>query len=186
VGEEEMEEEAVAGAAVEQIIEITTTTVTLEETDSLVPALSSAIVLLVVVSLALVLVVAYFATKALSAVGLKKKKRNITLVVGPSGAGKTTLLRQLQFGKVAGGSVTSVIPNEAECTLDGGEKGKGEEGKGVGGDKKKQKPLRVVDYPGHVKLRSGAAEYLDQATKVVFVTDSLVYNQSAKVRDAAG
>ena len=44
----------------------------------------------------------------------------------------------------------------------------------------------VVDFPGHVKLRTGVTKYLDRARKVVFVTDALEYNKIDRVQDAAG
>ena len=72
----------------------------------------------------------------------------------------------MKYGKTPGGTVTSVIPNEEECK--------------VGED-----TYRVVDYPGHVKLRSGAEPFLNRALKIVFVADSLVFNQNEKVREAA-
>ena len=67
-----------------------------------------------------------------------------------------------------------MVPNEDECTV----------GEGDGGSEK-ETTFRLVDFPGHVKLRSGSEAYLEKAKKVVFVTDSLVYNQNEKVREAA-
>lgn len=77
----------------------------------------------------------------------------------------------MKHGKVVVDTVTSVRPNEAECSLESGEK---------------KRTIRVVDYPGHVKLRSGADAYLARAKKIVFVTDALAYNDSEYVRGAAG
>ncbi|QDZ25041.1 subunit beta of signal recognition particle receptor complex [Chloropicon primus] len=113
---------------------------------------------------------AYAITKALL---LGQKKRSLLLIVGPASSGKTTLFKQLQYGEAPSSTVTSVVPNEEDCRV---RQGEGDQGQTV----------RVVDYPGHVKLRSGCDAYLQRAKKIVFVTDSLVYNDSDSVREAAG
>ena len=78
----------------------------------------------------------------------------------------------MQFGKAPPGTVTSVIPNEEDCKISAGEK-------------EAESTVRVVDFPGHVKLRSGSEEYLKRALKIVFVVDALVFNQNDRVREAA-
>mmetsp|Transcript_7924 Transcript_7924/g.14791 ORF Transcript_7924/g.14791 Transcript_7924/m.14791 type:complete len:270 (+) Transcript_7924:2214-3023(+) len=120
---------------------------------------------LILLSLAMFILAAYL-VQVLYSGGVVRVKRAVTLLIGPANSGKTTLFRKMKYGKTPGGTVTSVIPNEEECK--------------VGED-----TYRVVDYPGHVKLRSGAEPFLNRALKIVFVADSLVFNQNEKVREAA-
>ena len=180
---------------------ITETVVTITETTREVNFGKVALVLI------LVLLLAYLATRHVLGIG---NRRRITLLVGPAGSGKTTLFRQvshgpnlypsrrsdtntvpsaicprslarslvrsfatpkLQNGKPPALTVTSVRANECEC--------------GVSGDRPATDVVKVADYPGHVKLRSGCGAYLDRAKRIVFVTDALVYNQSDRVREAA-
>ena len=88
------------------------------------------------------------------ALGGGGRRREVVVFAGLSGSGKTTAFLQLYRGSVGLGTVPSMAPNEAGMTIPGG------------------RPLRVLDYPGHVSLRPGLAEALEQARKVVVFVDA--------------
>mmetsp|Transcript_6207 Transcript_6207/g.15087 ORF Transcript_6207/g.15087 Transcript_6207/m.15087 type:complete len:252 (+) Transcript_6207:57-812(+) len=149
-----------AGAATRVAVVTTTTTTTSYSVGGILFLLTAIIIL------------AYLATAYLNGGFRVIKRRTVCLLIGPAGAGKTTILKQLQHGKApASGTVTSLIPNEEEVAVDAG-----------AGEKR---AVRVVDFPGHYKLRSGAGKYIDIARQIIFVTDALVYKDSERVREAA-
>lgn len=78
---------------------------------------------------------------------VRKKKPGSALIVGPCGAGKTLLFERLQ-GEEVTETVTSMRPNLGQL-----------------GD------LRLVDYPGHYRLRNGLSEETKKATRVIFLVD---------------
>ncbi|XP_045819198.1 signal recognition particle receptor subunit beta-like [Trifolium pratense] len=92
----------------------------------------------------------------------KRTKSNTIVLTGLSGSGKTVLFYQLRDGSTHQGTVTSMEPNEDTFILNGEKTKKG-----------KIKPVRIVDVPGHSRLRPKLDEYLPQATGVVFVVDAL-------------
>ncbi|KAI3952686.1 hypothetical protein MKX01_013648 [Papaver californicum] len=98
-------------------------------------------------------------------VGLFKRSKSDTIVLaGLSGSGKTVLFYQLQDGSPHQGTVTSMDPNEGNFALHSEFSRKG-----------KIKPVRVVDVPGHSRLRPKLDEYLPQAAGLIFLVDALDY-----------
>lgn len=93
---------------------------------------------------------------------LKRTKSNTIVLAGLSGSGKTTLFYQLRDGSAHQGTVTSMEPNDEIFNLHSeAEKGG------------KVRPVRVVDVPGHSRLRPKLDEYLPQAAGLIFVVDAL-------------
>ncbi|KAK9097570.1 hypothetical protein Sjap_023067 [Stephania japonica] len=92
----------------------------------------------------------------------KRIKSNTIILTGLSGSGKTILFYQLRDGSSHQGTVTSMEPNEETFVLHS------ESDKTA-----KIKPVRVVDVPGHARLRPKLDDYLPQAGGVVFVVDAL-------------
>ncbi|KAJ6805180.1 signal recognition particle receptor subunit beta-like [Iris pallida] len=92
----------------------------------------------------------------------KHSKSNTIVLAGLSGSGKTTLFYQLRDGSSHLGTVTSMEPNIDTFLLNSEAQKKG-----------KVKPVRVVDVPGHSRLRPKLDEFLPQAAGLVFVVDAL-------------
>ncbi|KAK9097694.1 hypothetical protein Syun_024739 [Stephania yunnanensis] len=92
----------------------------------------------------------------------KRTKSNTIILAGLSGSGKTILFYQLRDGSSHQGTVTSMEPNEGTFVLHSESDKKG-----------KIKPVRIVDVPGHARLRPKLDDYLPQAAGVVFVVDAL-------------
>ncbi|OVA16969.1 Signal recognition particle receptor [Macleaya cordata] len=92
----------------------------------------------------------------------KRTKSDTIVLAGLSGSGKTVLFYQLRDGSSHQGTVTSMDPNEGNFVLHSESTKKG-----------KIKPVRVVDVPGHSRLRPKLDEYLPQAAGLVFVVDAL-------------
>ncbi|KAK9099697.1 hypothetical protein Scep_023127 [Stephania cephalantha] len=95
----------------------------------------------------------------------KRTKSNTIILAGLSGSGKTILFYQLRDGSSHQGTVTSMEPNEGTFVLHS------ESDKPL--QKGKIKPVRIVDVPGHARLRPKLDDYLPQAGGVVFVVDAL-------------
>ena len=81
-------------------------------------------------------------------------RREAVVFAGLSGAGKTTAFLQLYRGGLGLGTVPSLAPNEAGVEVAGG------------------RPLKILDYPGHVSLRPGLTDVLAGARKVVVFVDA--------------
>ncbi|TFK30168.1 hypothetical protein FA15DRAFT_651682 [Coprinopsis marcescibilis] len=83
----------------------------------------------------------------------KRSKGDSLLLVGPSDSGKTALFSKLVYGKSTPTN-TSLQTNVsyANPTV--------------------TKPLRIIDVPGHPRIRGQLTEYLPQAKTVAFVVDS--------------
>ncbi|MQM03330.1 hypothetical protein Taro_036114 [Colocasia esculenta] len=92
----------------------------------------------------------------------KRKKSNTIVLSGLSGSGKTVLFHQLRDGSSHQGSVTSMESND-DCFVLHSESER----------KNKIKPVRVVDIPGHSRLRAKLDDFLQQAAGIVFVVDAL-------------
>ncbi|TKY58667.1 Signal recognition particle receptor subunit beta [Spatholobus suberectus] len=92
----------------------------------------------------------------------KRTKSNTIVLTGLTGAGKTVLFYQLRDGSIHEGTVTSMEPNEDTFVLHSETT-----------QKRKVKPVRVVDVPGHSRLRPKLDEYLPQAAAVVFAVDAV-------------
>eukprot|EP00873_Tetraselmis_striata_P008116 jgi/Tetstr1/428380/TSEL_018414.t1 len=98
------------------------------------------------------------------------QRGNTVLLVGPSGAGKTSLFTQLREGSVLNGTVTSMEENVVTCSLHT-EKGMD------------TKPMRLVDLPGHPRLRRRLDGFVAGVKGVVFMVDSADF--MPHIRDCA-
>ena len=87
-------------------------------------------------------------------------RRDTVLLVGPSGGGKTALYRQLRYGTLGEGTVTSMRPNEGVFGV--------HEKFGA----RRGRKLKVTDFPGHPRLQAGLLHHLPTAKKIVFVVDA--------------
>ncbi|EFN54587.1 hypothetical protein CHLNCDRAFT_59704 [Chlorella variabilis] len=111
----------------------------------------------------LVVLAAGLLVLALLKLWLAGPKGNVVLLVGPCNAGKTTLFHQLAEGSTHLGTVASMQANEAEGPL-ASEKAAGAPA---------ARPVRLVDIPGHPRVRGQVERYAGGAAGVVFVVDSV-------------
>ncbi|KAM7269698.1 hypothetical protein ACFE04_025195 [Oxalis oulophora] len=93
----------------------------------------------------------------------RRTKSNTILLTGLTGAGKTLLFYQLRDGTHKG-TVTSMEPNEDTFILHS-----------ENAQRRKIKPVHVVDVPGHSRLRSKLDEFLPKAAAIVFVVDAVEF-----------
>lgn len=84
------------------------------------------------------------------------------VICGPCNSGKTVLFHQLAGKKLPQGTVASMQPNVSSCTV------LGPKGKPTGGA-----PVKIVDVPGHERLRGKLHSQLKEARAVVFVLDAV-------------
>ncbi|MEW5300154.1 MAG: hypothetical protein WDW36_003105 [Sanguina aurantia] len=110
------------------------------------------------VQLALSLVVGVIFLRFLYRLLFGRASGSTVVIVGPCGAGKTTLLTQLRDGSVHSGTVSSMQENEALCKIqyEGG----------------RSKVAKVIDVPGHPRLRHKLEQHLKDALVVVYVIDA--------------
>jgi len=94
--------------------------------------------------------------------------RDCLLLVGASGAGKTALFSRLQDSSCFAGTTPSMAENVAQLALG-----------------HSRKTLRVVDLPGHPRLRSRLDSYARSAAALVFVVDGREGAFLPSVRDVA-
>lgn len=99
-----------------------------------------------------------------------RSKAHIVILAGLSGSGKTILFYQLRDGSSHQGTVTSMEPNDDMFVLHSEIDKKG-----------KTKPVRVVDVPGHSRLRPKLDEFLPQAAGLIFVVDALDFLPNCRV-----
>jgi len=98
-----------------------------------------------------------------------RAKGDAILIVGPMDAGKTTLFLRLRDGSTHNGTVASMQPNEGTTVLRG--------------DPRSARPVRLVDIPGHPRLRREFDRYANSARGVVFLIDAVDF--MPKKTDAA-
>ncbi|KAF9014097.1 signal recognition particle receptor beta subunit-domain-containing protein [Cyathus striatus] len=117
---------------------------------SIVPEFSPQTILLASLSLAILLlaVAIFFGRKRATSKG------NALLLVGPSDAGKTALLSQLVYKQTLP-TYTSLQTNSSLLSLDDG-----------------KKVVKIVDVPGHPRIRDQFREYLADAKVIAFVVDA--------------
>ncbi|KAG6906096.1 hypothetical protein DXG01_015952 [Tephrocybe rancida] len=98
-------------------------------------------------------------------VGKKRSKSrgNALLLVGPPDAGKTAILSALVYG-VALPTHTSLQSNSAAVELSS-----------------PKKTIRVVDIPGHPRIRDQFREHLDDAKVIAFVVDASTVSRNGAV-----
>ncbi|PNW70404.1 hypothetical protein CHLRE_17g718350v5 [Chlamydomonas reinhardtii] len=88
------------------------------------------------------------------------KRGSAVLLVGPCNGGKTTLFYRLKDGSTELGTVASMQENEGIVQV------RNDKDRVVGS-------VRVMDLPGHPRLRSKLEQYLKDASAVVLVLDSV-------------
>ncbi|EFJ49222.1 hypothetical protein VOLCADRAFT_80798 [Volvox carteri f. nagariensis] len=88
-----------------------------------------------------------------------RKRGSAVLLVGPCNGGKTTLFYCLKDGATHGATVASMQENEGWCQV------RNDKDRIVGS-------VRVLDLPGHPRLRSKLEQFLKDASAVVLVIDS--------------
>lgn len=86
-------------------------------------------------------------------------KRKTVLLVGPCNSGKTTLFHMLRDGTVHLGTVASMQENDELCRL------RDEAGQPLG-------TVRLIDVPGHPRLRFKVEQFLREAAAVVLLVDA--------------
>lgn len=89
----------------------------------------------------------------------RRSRGNVVLIVGPASSGKTCLFFQLKDRSIHNGTVASMTENEGLCTV----------------LTDKDKPcgqVRLVDIPGHPRLRHKLEQHLKDAIAIVFVLDA--------------
>ena len=95
------------------------------------------------------------------------------LLCGVCGAGKTSLFQTLRTGAPFLRTVTSMAPNDARFAVEGTSATRGVVSKHV----------RVVDLPGHPRLRAAFDEHAPRARAIVFLVDAVDF--TARRREAA-
>lgn len=117
--------------------------------------------------LLLLLLLLYFMLRSRS-----KKRASAVLLLGASGSGKTAMLMRLKHGGkgASNGTVTSMEANEAEVVVSG---------------PRGPRAARVVDLPGHPRLRVLYDDYLDAARAVVYVVDAEAFDAPAAAEGLA-
>lgn len=106
------------------------------------------------------------ATRALGGSSKDRSRSNAIVIMGVQGCGKTCAWQALRYGEQRFATCTSAAVNDA---ADGEIVGKDERGREV------KRRVRLVDVPGHAKLRPEAMEWLRRARAVVFVVDSVSF-----------
>ncbi len=87
------------------------------------------------------------------------KRGSTVLLLGPCNAGKTTLFYRLKDGTTHLGTVASMQENEGVCQV------RNDKDRVVGS-------VKLLDLPGHPRLRSKMEQYLKDAAAVVLVIDA--------------
>lgn len=95
-----------------------------------------------------------------------RSRSSAIVIMGTQGCGKTCAWQALRYGEQRFATCTSVAANDA---LDLAVVGKDERGREV------KRRVRLVDVPGHAKLRLDAMDWLKRARAVVFVVDSVSF-----------
>ncbi|KAL0578687.1 hypothetical protein V5O48_003307 [Marasmius crinis-equi] len=112
--------------------------------------------------------VALFAVIVVYAIARRNSapRGNVLLLVGPSEAGKTAIMSELVYGQTVP-THTSLQTNVSLMSVAG-----------------KKNPVKVVDVPGHPRIRDQFRDYLSEAKGIVFVADSnLVSRNGAAVAE---
>jgi len=94
----------------------------------------------------------------------KTRKRSV-LLLGPCGAGKTVLIFQLCHGEIPQ-TVTSMKENVM-----------------VYNDEELKKPVEMIDFPGHERLRSNLLSRVEETSAIIVLLDS--NNMKAHIRPTA-
>ncbi|KAH0827052.1 signal recognition particle receptor beta subunit-domain-containing protein [Lanmaoa asiatica] len=127
------------------------------EISPLVGSLSAANLGLLSFAIALFLLVVILYTR-----GKSKSSGNALLLVGPPDSGKTAILSNLAYNQTLP-SHTSLQTNSAQMTLSS------------------TKTLRVIDVPGHPRIRDQFREHLKDAKAVAFVVDCSTISRNGSV-----
>ena len=108
-------------------------------------------------------------TAAASAATSKPGSGDAVLLAGACGAGKTSLLMALRGSASTLGTVTSMDVNDASVTVEDARGKKTKSGSAATTTKR----ARVVDLPGHPRLRAKIDAHASRARGVVFVLDAV-------------
>ena len=116
------------------------------------------------------LLFAVFLFRTLFGSGEKKAKRGTDLVLlGHCNAGKTCLFYQLK-AQTFPETVSSLEVKEEEFPLQG---------------LKKEAVVKVVDFPGHARLRGELPKYLKSARGILFLVDATAASSQSVMRETA-
>ncbi|KAF9993354.1 hypothetical protein BGZ80_002479 [Entomortierella chlamydospora] len=96
-------------------------------------------------------------------IGTKRNSKNTILLTGLPFAGKTATYYLISHNKAVE-TVTSIKENETDVALTEG-----------------QKPIHLVDIPGHERLRFKFSEFMPIARAVVFVVDSSTVSRQTRL-----
>ncbi|EGN93292.1 hypothetical protein SERLA73DRAFT_189849 [Serpula lacrymans var. lacrymans S7.3] len=129
------------------------------EVASLTNLVSTPILVLASLSLAAILLAVVLIRRQRS-----RSAGNSLLLVGPPDSGKTAILSTLAYQRTLP-SYTSLQTNAAVITLPGSS----------------AKALRVVDIPGHPRIRGQFREYLSDARALAFVVDASTVSRNGAV-----
>ncbi|KAF8557282.1 hypothetical protein OG21DRAFT_1505501 [Imleria badia] len=127
------------------------------EVSPLVGSISTANFALLSLAIALFFVVVISYTR-----GKSKSRGNALLLVGPPDSGKTAILSNLAYHQTLP-SHTSLQTNSVQMTLSA------------------TKTLRVIDVPGHPRIRDQFREHLKDAQAVAFVVDCSTISRNGSV-----
>jgi len=86
----------------------------------------------------------------------KKKKGEALIIVGLCNSGKSALFGRLSSGEFPS-TVTSMKANDTTIPISG---------------TTLKNPIRVIDYPGHDRLREGLTKLLPKAAGIIFMVDA--------------
>jgi signal recognition particle receptor subunit beta len=108
-----------------------------------------------------------FASLASGSHSRSKTQKPAVLLLGGKGCGKTALWQSFKYGEQRFRTTTSIEANECGDAVVVGKNSRGRE--------VTKSHVRIVDVPGHPKLRSDALRELARAQAVVFVVDSVSF-----------
>lgn len=112
--------------------------------------------ILIAVLVVLVTIVLFALSRAFSG----GKKGSTVVLVGPCNSGKTTLFYQLKDGSCHNGTVASMQENEGAADI------KNDKGKVAAS-------VKLLDIPGHERLRHKLDQGLKEASAILFVVDAV-------------
>lgn len=116
----------------------------------------------------LVALLVILATAAYLWSGTTKNKKDTVILVGPAASGKTTLFSKLCLGKWAA-TTGSMVVNEGEWPR-----------KAENQDSVSEASLRIVDLPGHERLRGVFSQHVERLRAIVYMVDASTLNRQLR------